>query len=229
MDIIETPNYRFNTKDVEVPDAIIKLVIVGDANVGKTSLLKKISENTFGNNTEATVGVDFVFLTTHIKGVGKIRINIWDTAGQERFSSITSSYYSGADGFLLTCSDTDITSCDNLVTKWNSQIKIHLKENIDVVYTIIVNKCDDVSKSYNTKNNLSELSKTLNSDIFFCSAKNDSIDKIGIPFSNILNKLISNESILKRCKEKLVYHKKSDVVNLNSKPVQDESICECVL
>lgn len=75
-------------------EAMYKLVLIGDAEVGKTSMLLRYSNNIFQQNT-STIGLDFKIKTLKVdKRV--IKLQIWDTAGQERYKSITHSYLRNA-------------------------------------------------------------------------------------------------------------------------------------
>ena len=79
---------------------IIKLLTLGDTEVGKTSIVLRYSDDKFHQNKISTIGVDFkVKMIT--KGNEKIKISIYDTAGQERFKNIVKHYYKGANGILL--------------------------------------------------------------------------------------------------------------------------------
>lgn len=78
-----------------------KIVIIGNSNVGKTSLMEKYVNNTFFDGLHcSTIGVDYKIKTIKIKDE-LIKLNIWDTAGQERYGSITRNCFRGADGVLI--------------------------------------------------------------------------------------------------------------------------------
>ena len=72
----------------------INIIVIGDSAVGKTSLLRKFSEDGFQDSHVATLGLDLV--TKRFKPEGaqeNFIIKVWDTAGQERFRTITHSFY----------------------------------------------------------------------------------------------------------------------------------------
>ena len=73
-------------------DFIFKFIIIGDSNVGKSSLMTKFIYNSMINDYESTVGVDFGSKMIDVNNK-KIKLQIWDTAGQESYRSITRSYY----------------------------------------------------------------------------------------------------------------------------------------
>ncbi|KAG2465423.1 RASEF protein, partial [Polypterus senegalus] len=77
-----------------------KIVLAGDAAVGKSSFLLRLCKNEFRGNTSATLGVDFQMKTLIVDGEPTM-LQLWDTAGQERFRSIAKSYFRRADGVLL--------------------------------------------------------------------------------------------------------------------------------
>ena len=87
--LAKTPFSSFNQYDY-----LVKFLLIGDSGVGKSSILKRFSEDQFIENYISTIGVDFAIRTVDLDGkVAKLQL--WDTAGQERFANITRSYYRG--------------------------------------------------------------------------------------------------------------------------------------
>ena len=86
-------------------DHLIKIVLVGNTNVGKTTILKRFSDDDLSVNPLPTIGVDFrcqmVQILDKNNNLKTVKMQIWDTAGQERFRTITSTYYRGAQGVML--------------------------------------------------------------------------------------------------------------------------------
>ncbi|KUF84732.1 Ras-related protein Rab-7a [Phytophthora nicotianae] len=79
---------------------LLKLIILGDSGVGKTSLMNQYVNQKFSNQYKATIGADF--LTKEIMLDDKlVTMQIWDTAGQERFQSLGVAFYRGADACVL--------------------------------------------------------------------------------------------------------------------------------
>lgn len=79
---------------------LIKLLMLGDSGVGKTTLLKRYAEGKFDPMIASTAGVAYETQYVELEG-RNIRVDIWDTAGQERFHVITQAYYAGAHGIVL--------------------------------------------------------------------------------------------------------------------------------
>ncbi len=85
-----------------------------------------------------TIGVDFKIRTIDVDGK-TIKLQIWDTAGQERFKTITSSYYKGAHGIIVTYDITDRESFTAVQT-WMGEVERHASDNISRI--LVGNKCD---------------------------------------------------------------------------------------
>lgn len=81
-------------------DFLLKVLLVGDSGVGKSSILLRFTTDQFDEQQLATIGVDFKEKFLDI-GNKRVKLFIWDTAGQERFRTLTSSYYRGAQGIIL--------------------------------------------------------------------------------------------------------------------------------
>ncbi|XP_077977984.1 ras and EF-hand domain-containing protein homolog isoform X1 [Glandiceps talaboti] len=82
------------------PERMYKIVMAGDAAVGKSSFILRLCKGIFHNNLNSTLGVDFQMKTLEVDG--KVTsLQLWDTAGQERFRSIAKSYFRRADGVLM--------------------------------------------------------------------------------------------------------------------------------
>ncbi|WAR02385.1 RASEF-like protein [Mya arenaria] len=82
------------------PERMFKVVLAGDAAVGKSSLIMRLCKGKFYENLSSTLGVDFQTKMIELDG-RTVALQLWDTAGQERFRSIAKSYFRRADGVLL--------------------------------------------------------------------------------------------------------------------------------
>uniref|UniRef100_A0A8B9FAJ8 RAS and EF-hand domain containing n=1 Tax=Amazona collaria TaxID=241587 RepID=A0A8B9FAJ8_9PSIT len=115
-----------------------KIVLAGDAAVGKSSFLTRLCKNEFRGNTSATLGVDFQMKRLIVDGEPTV-LQLWDTAGQERFRSIAKSYFRRADGVLLLYDVTCEKSFLN-VREWVDMIEDATHENIPIM--MVGNKAD---------------------------------------------------------------------------------------
>uniref|UniRef100_A0A6A7G8J4 Ras-related protein rab-7a n=1 Tax=Hirondellea gigas TaxID=1518452 RepID=A0A6A7G8J4_9CRUS len=92
---------------------LLKVIILGDSNVGKTSLMNQYVNKKFSQQYKATIGADF--LTKEVMIDDKlVTMQIWDTAGQERFQSLGVAFYRGADSCVLVYDLTDAKSFNSL-------------------------------------------------------------------------------------------------------------------
>lgn len=120
------------------PRKAYKIVLAGDAAVGKSSFLMRLCKNEFRGNISATLGVDFQMKTLIVDGERTV-LQLWDTAGQERFRSIAKSYFRRADGVLLLYDVTCEKSFLN-VREWVGMIEDAARETIPIM--LVGNKAD---------------------------------------------------------------------------------------
>ena len=96
------------------PNYIIKICLLGEANVGKTSLVYRFIENKFRENYKSTLGVNLLKKDLIFKEYGEVTAQIWDLGGQESFRSLRKLYLEGANGALLIYDCTQKTSFEKL-------------------------------------------------------------------------------------------------------------------
>jgi len=123
-------------------DYLFKVLLLGDSDVGKSSLILRYTEETFNSKLVNSIGVDFKMKKKEIDNK-IIKVQIWDTAGHERFRSITYSYYRGANAIIIVFDLSDKKSFIS-VTEWLKQIEKHAKEN--VFKFLVGNKSDLVDQ-----------------------------------------------------------------------------------
>ncbi|CAG0891253.1 unnamed protein product [Cyprideis torosa] len=96
-------------RDLEDLEIAIKVVIVGNGAVGKSSMIQRYCKGTFTKDYKKTIGVDFLEREINYDDE-EIRLMLWDTAGQEEFDAITKAYYRGAQACVIAFSTTDRAS-----------------------------------------------------------------------------------------------------------------------
>ena len=104
---------------------LLKVIILGDSGVGKTSLMNQYVNKKFSNQYKATIGADF--LTKEVMVDDRlVTMQIWDTAGQERFQSLGVAFYRGADCCVLTY---DVTAPNTFksLDSWRDEFLIQVR------------------------------------------------------------------------------------------------------
>ena len=119
-------------------DYLFKLILIGDAGIGKSCLLHQFLEGRFFPECAHTIGVEFGSRIISLNGK-RIKLQIWDTAGQERYRSVTRSYYRGAMGALVLYDVTNRESYDH-IPNWIEEARSLAAR--DVVVMLIGNKVD---------------------------------------------------------------------------------------
>mmetsp|Transcript_6489 Transcript_6489/g.7419 ORF Transcript_6489/g.7419 Transcript_6489/m.7419 type:complete len:206 (-) Transcript_6489:1274-1891(-) len=147
-------------------DYLFKLVLIGDSGVGKSCLLLRFADDSFTESYISTIGVDFRFRTVKV-GDKYVKLQIWDTAGQERFRTITSAYYRGADGIIMTYDVTNQDSFDH-VQDWLQEVNRYANEG--TCKLLIGNKSDREDKVVSTEVG-TEFAKKLDMPFLETSAK----------------------------------------------------------
>jgi len=145
-----------------------KIVVIGDINVGKTSILSRFRYGSFEQSYMPTLGIDF-FTKNLFYEDKTIRLILWDTAGQERFRSLIPSYLKNADCIIIVY---DITNKDsfNSLTHWLNDAKNNTIEG--TIFVICGNKIDLKEKRVVTNEEIDEYIKKENLLYVECSAMN---------------------------------------------------------
>ena len=119
-------------------DLLGKVLILGNSQVGKSSILNQFTEGSFSESMPPTLGIDYKISQITV-GDETIKLQIWDTAGQEKFKSITENFYKGAQGIILVFDLTDRDSFSNIRT-WLKNV--FEKAGKNVVICLVGNKLD---------------------------------------------------------------------------------------
>ena len=125
---------KSSKKEVEV-----KIILLGNSGVGKTSIINRYINNTFNNNVTSSLGSQN-FEKVVKKGKKTYKLNIWDTTGQEKYHSITNLFINKSNIVILTYSIDDINSFTGL-DYWYNCVKEKLEQN-KYILSIIGNKSD---------------------------------------------------------------------------------------
>ncbi|CBZ31193.1 small GTP binding protein rab6-like protein [Leishmania donovani] len=120
-----------------------KLVLLGDQSVGKTSIITRFMYDTFDQQYQPTIGIDFFSKTVHLEDDRDVRLHLWDTAGQERFHSLIPSYIRNSAATVVVY---DITSRPTFFSAFKWIDEVRSESGDDVVIMLVGNKVDQASE-----------------------------------------------------------------------------------
>eukprot|EP00292_Cryptomonas_paramecium_P022923 CAMPEP_0113709856 /NCGR_PEP_ID=MMETSP0038_2-20120614/29817_1 /TAXON_ID=2898 /ORGANISM="Cryptomonas paramecium" /LENGTH=188 /DNA_ID=CAMNT_0000635815 /DNA_START=46 /DNA_END=608 /DNA_ORIENTATION=+ /assembly_acc=CAM_ASM_000170 len=120
----------------------LKVVLLGESSVGKSSLVLRFVRGDFVENSMPTVGAAFLTQTLHVEG-RTLKLEIWDTAGQEKFAALAPLYYHGAHIAILAYDIVEPSSFKK-AQFWVNELQQH--GNQGIVIALVGNKMDLESK-----------------------------------------------------------------------------------
>jgi len=134
-EVLNEDNRRFG--------ADLKIITIGDVSTGKTSILKRYLNNTFDENSQATIMPDFSYKVVKINGAN-YRIQFWDLPGQDRNPIMTSVFCQDANGVIFCCDANDTQSRQNII-KWKNSLN-NMLDAEKIPKILLENKCDLLGK-----------------------------------------------------------------------------------
>eukprot|EP01025_Chloroclados_australasicus_P025625 TRINITY_DN2557_c0_g1_i2.p1 TRINITY_DN2557_c0_g1~~TRINITY_DN2557_c0_g1_i2.p1 ORF type:complete len:238 (-),score=27.68 TRINITY_DN2557_c0_g1_i2:231-944(-) len=136
----------------------MKMLVIGNGGVGKTSMIRKFCHNSYSDDYKKTIGVDFLEKHINLPDLGEdVRLFLWDTAGQEEFDALTRSYYRGAKAAVLVYSVTDRESFES-IKQWHKRIK---EECGNIPIALVQNKVDLLDRARVSVQESEELARQL--------------------------------------------------------------------
>ena len=145
---------------------MVKIIIVGNSNVGKTNIVTRYVKGEFSNEYMITIGMDF--LTCNLELDNKIfKLRLWDTAGSEKFRSVTRGYYSNTCYALIVYDITDDSSF-NSVKQWIEDVQSFANKDTNLV--LVGNKVDLNNKRKISKEEGQNLATEYGMDFYESSA-----------------------------------------------------------
>ena len=146
----------------------MKIIVIGNGQVGKSTLTIKFVKNIFTTQYKQTLGVDFLNIKKYIKKIDQeIDFYIWDTAGQDNYNAITRRYYRGADACLIVFAINDRNSF-NQVKSWHQKM---IQECGNIPAALIMSKIDLKNDIQVSNEEAESLSKELKLKLFKVSSK----------------------------------------------------------
>jgi len=176
----------------EIEDQLpVKVILVGESGVGKTSIINQYISNEFSENIYSTSNASYVNKTIYLEDNKKLNLAIWDTAGQEKFRSLAKIFYKDANIIILVYDITSYKSFQELKNFWYEQTKLYSNNsnnNKNIVLCICGNKYDLYENEQVNEDEVKNFCNQINALFFTVSAKNS----FGIEdcFKNICRKYL---------------------------------------
>ncbi|EEQ97994.1 Rab7, putative [Perkinsus marinus ATCC 50983] len=206
---------------------LLKVIILGDSGVGKTSLMNQYVNKKFSPQYKATIGADF--LTKEVTIDDKVvTLQIWDTAGQERFQSLGVAFYRGADCCCLVYDITNPKSFESL-DSWRDEFLIQAspKDPEEFPFVVVGNKLDMEAKRKVSKARATTWCRSKDNIPCFETSAKDSLN-VEQAFIEIARRALQNEAAMAKEQEQMYL---SQTLNLNNPPADNQSSnvqqCEC--
>ena len=189
-----TPTNDFSVTPKNGVDMVIKILMIGDSNVGKSCLLLRYVDNSYSPTFITTIGIDFKVKVINVEDK-RIKLQLWDTAGQERFRTITTSYFRGAQAAMLTYDVTNRETFDH-IKSWLDDLHQHGNGKIEVF--LVANKIDLLDSRLVTKEEGEQLAKKYKMTYFECSARSGlNVDEMFHQTASIIYNKINNQQLKK--------------------------------
>ena len=118
----------------------IKVVLVGEASVGKTSIIQRYIDNSFSENNSSTIGLSYVSKKLSIDKKN-FRLDIWDTAGQERYRALTKVFFVDSQICILVFDITKKQTFEDIKNFWIKELE-NVSSSNNIILGLVGNKCD---------------------------------------------------------------------------------------
>ncbi len=175
----------------EIREFVFKITILGDAAVGKTSLINQFVEGSFQDDYKPTLGANIVRKDVNLDGV-KVRLIMWDLAGQEKYRVVRSMYFQGCEGALLVYDITRFNTLESIESKWLRDFKKYVKKK--GAFVLIGNKSDLEDKRVVTIERGKELATKIKASGFIeTSAK--ARENIEEAFTLLVDQILDNHNV----------------------------------
>lgn len=187
---------------------LLKVIILGDSGVGKTSLMNQFVNKKFSNQYKATIGADF--LTKEVIVDDRVvTMQIWDTAGQERFQSLGVAFYRGADCCVLVFDVSAPTSFKSLES-WRDEFLIQAspRDPENFPFVILGNKVDLESRTVSAKR-AQQWCQSKNGIPYFETSAKEALN-VELAFQTIARNALAQET------EVELYNEFPDQIKLNA-------------
>ena len=184
------------TENISLKKNVYKIIVFGDSNAGKTTLLNKLVSDQFNEKTRKTIGVEFRSKSVFVDNLA-ITLQIWDFSGETQFNFLFEMYCKGVVGGIFTF---DLTNIKSLLTlsKWIYRVRAHTSEEFPIL--IVGTKNDLVENNLRIEDVINpaisndKLNSGHSSNFFSCSAKTG--ENVGLVFQTLAERIYKGDTSL---------------------------------
>ncbi|KAK7161738.1 hypothetical protein R3I94_004422 [Phoxinus phoxinus] len=196
--------------------SLLKVILLGDGGVGKSSLMNRYVSNKFDSHLFHTIGVEFLNKELEVDG-HMVTLQIWDTAGQERFRSLRTPFYRGSDCCLLTFSVDDNQSFLNL-SNWTKEFAFYadVRNPEKFPFVVLGNKVDVTERQVSMEEAQRWCQENGGYPYFETSAKDAT--NVSAAFEEAVRRVLASE-------DRAEHLLPTDTVDIHRKPRSNGSCC----
>ena len=188
---------------------IIKITFLGDQSVGKSSIIKKFSENKFDWDYQRTIGLDFQLKDINLKE-NFMSLHFYDTAGQEKFRSLIPMYLRDTQIMILTYDITNKESFTHIVDDWINFISDYIRE--DKIIVLVGNKKDLEGKRQISTKEAEDFAKQ--KGFLFHEVSSKTGEGINELFYNLIFQEIEKKILIKNIKDDILKNEKEEKISI---------------
>lgn len=209
---------------------LLKVVILGDGGVGKSSLMNRFISNKFDSQSFHTIGVEFLNKDITMDGE-TYTMQIWDTAGQERFKSLRTPFYRGSDCCMLTYAMDDMQSFRNL-SMWKKEFLYYadVTDPDNFPFVVLGNKVDVEEDARQVTPEDAQEWCAANGSAPYYETSAKTAENVNEAFMAVVQRVIELDKAL-QARDGCSYNNGDQTINLSKKPSNkaDSSCCGKVL
>ena len=168
---------------------LFKIIVIGDAGVGKSNIITKYTRNVFDETMKPTLGVEFIMKKIQVLQK-TVKLQIWDTAGQEKYRALAKNMYRNAVGILIVYDVSKRKSFEN-IKKWVEEARQYASENASVI--VVGNKKDLVELREVSVEEAQSMTQELKCYFLETSALDNSDKMIEKVFSTIAEDILAKK------------------------------------